>query len=505
MSRTKNSVRNVAYNIFNVALTIILMFGVRTVFIETLGVNYLGLNGVFQNIFQFMSLAELGIGSAISYRLYKPLNENDYRRISALMVFFKKAYNIISVLIIIIALGLLPFLNNLIGSDVPDVNIYVVYLIYISQTLSTYLFFAYKMTLLKADQREYIISKYGNYVVIFSSLSELAILYFFQSFIGYLLVVVFSNILKNLLVSRRVDRDYPYLFDYDEQLDKEELKEMLKDFFASFLYKINGVVNKSTDNLVLSYFVGLSTVGLYSNYLLITGSLKKFLSPTLTSVKASLGSFIAQKSREESYQIFQMINILTTIMYGGASVGVFMLSNRFITLWIGEDFTLSTIFVILLALEFYFRGLQSFLVQIRNAMGLFQQLKYRPIASMVTNLVLSIGLVQFFGIEGVIFGTIASSLFTNMIFDPLIIHSSGFNIKANKYFIKNVYYLGLMVVSGTLSYLVTLNFSQSFLGLSYTFFSTSSIIIIVYSLGLFWIKEFRVLFKRILLFIKERK
>lgn len=504
MSRTKKSVRNIAYNIFNVTLTLVMMFGVRTVFIQTLGVSYLGLNGVFQNIFQFLALAELGIGSAISYRLYKPLNEDNKRRIAALMQFFKKAYLTISALIVVISLALLPFLNNLIGGDIPDVNLYVVYFIYISQTLSTYLFFAYKMTLLKADQREYIISKYGNYVVVVSSLTELAILYFFQSFIGYLLVVVFSNIIKNLLVSRRVDKDYPYLNEYDDKLDKEELKEMFKDFFAAFLYRINNVVVNSTDNLVLSYFVGLNIVGYYSNYVLITRNLKNFLSPSLTSLKASLGSFIAEKSKEESYQIFQMINILTIIMYGGSSIGIFILSNRFIRLWIGTEFTLSLMFVLLLSFDFYFRGMTSFLAQIRNSMGLFQQIKYRPIASMVSNLILSIILVQFYGIEGVILATIISMVFTNMLFDPLVIHTFGFNIKATKYFLKNAYYILLMSLTGGVAYFLSSFIPDTFIGLFLTFIMTSLVIVIVFGAGLFWIKEFRLLVKRVVSFIKTR-
>lgn len=504
MSRTKKSVRNIAYNIFNVTLTLVMMFGVRTVFIQTLGVSYLGLNGVFQNIFQFLALAELGIGSAISYRLYKPLNEDNKRRIAALMQFFKKAYLTISALIVVISMALLPFLNNLIGGDIPDVNLYVVYFIYISQTLSTYLFFAYKMTLLKADQREYIISKYGNYVVVFSSLTELAILYFFQSFIGYLLVVVFSNIIKNLLVSRSVDKDYPYLNEYDDKLDKEELKEMFKDFFAAFLYRINNVVVNSTDNLVLSYFVGLNIVGYYSNYVLITRNLKNFLSPSLTSLKASLGSFIAEKSKEESYQIFQMINILTIIMYGGSSIGIFILSNRFIRLWIGTEFTLSLMFVLLLSFDFYIRGMTSFLAQIRNSMGLFQQIKYRPIASMVSNLILSIILVQFYGIEGVILATIISMVFTNMLFDPLVIHTFGFNIKATKYFLKNAYYILLMSLTGGVAYFLSSFIPDTFIGLFLTFIMTSLVIVIVFGAGLFWIKEFRLLVKRVVSFIKTR-
>lgn len=417
------------------------------------------------------------------------------------MTFFKKAYNVISLLILGMSLALLPFLTSIIQDPVEDVNLYLVFFIYVAQTLSTYLFFAYKLTLLKADQREYIISKYGNYVVIGTSLTEMFVLYVFQSFIGYLLVLVLLNIIKNWLVSRRVDKDYAYIYDYDETIEKDELKEMFKDFFSAFLYRINTVVLNATDNLVLTYFVGLDTVGYYSNYILITSNLKNFLRPVLNSVKASLGNFIAQKSKEESYEIFKMTNALTFILYGGASIGLFVLTNRFITLWIGEEYLLSQVFVLLLAYEFYLRGVTLFLAQIRNAMGLFQQLKNRPVLSIVLNLVLSIILVQFMGIEGVIFATIAATVLTNMIINPIVIHYYGFNSRPFIYYLKNLYYVALMTLTGAASYWVTSLISNSLMGLFLSFLVTSLLIVILFTLGLIWLKEFRDLlirFKKIL-------
>lgn len=497
MSRTKNSIRNIVYSLINVVLTLTLMFGVRTLFIRTLGVQYLGLNGVFQNIFSFLSLAELGIGSAIVYRMYDPLNTGNERRIAALMTFFKQAYRIISIIIVVLALLLLPFLGTIIGDQAENINIYLVFAIYIAQTLSSYLFFAYKTTLLQADQREYIISKYGNYVILGSSLAEALILYFFQSYISYLLVVVISNIFKNYLVSRRVDKDYPYTKKYDDKIDRAELKDMFKDFFAAFLYRIDNVILSSTDNLVLTYFIGLATVGFYSNYTLLANSVKRFLSPILNSIRASLGSFIAQKSNEESYRIFQVINLITIILYGGATIGLFILSNKFINIWIGEDFTLSTMFVLFFSLEFYLKGMQHFLAQIRNAMGLFQQLKYRPLMSIIINLVVSITLVQYMGIVGVLLGTISAGLLTNMIFDPIVIHTHGFHYKTSTYFLKNAYYVFLMGLAGLISYVLTLPIEGSILGLFYSFLVTLITIVVVYGLGLFWLKEWKELIPRL--------
>lgn len=498
MSRSKKSIKNIFFNMINIFISLVFMFLVRTVFINVLGIEYLGLNGVFQNIFQFLSLAELGIGSAISFRLYKPLNENDYSRITALMTFFKKSYQIISLIIIVMSLSLLPFLSNIVGSDINGLSIYLIYFIYMLQTLSSYMFFAYKMILLKADQREYVIAKYNNYTIVISSLLEIIILLIYQSFIGYLIVLVFSNIIKNIFISRKVNLDYPYLSQNDSIIEKKELYILLKDFLSSFLYRINSVIITSTDNLILTYYIGLSIVGLYSNYLLITNTVARFLNPILQSIKASLGSFIAQKSNMESYHLFKSINILTVIIYGGAGTLIFILSNRFIDVWIGQEFLLSRTFVILIASDFYLRGLQLFVGQIRNAMGLFQELKLRPIFSMATNLFLSIYLVNYYGIEGVIFATVISNLLTTLVIDPVVIHKIGFNQNFIIYFLKNIYYSIIVVLAAYISYILTINIENSVQGLLYSFITTVVVISIFYSLGFGYLKECKYLMAKII-------
>lgn len=504
MSRTRKSAKNIVFNLSNVLLTSILMFGIRTLFIHTLGVTYLGLNGVFRNIFQFMSLAELGVGSAIAFRLYKPLEMKDERRIAALMSFYKTAYRTITLIIIMISIGLLPFLNNLIGGAPEGVNIYVIYAIYVLQTVSTYMFFAYKMTLLRADQREFIISEFDNLFVIITSFLEAMVLYFFQSFTGYLLALVFSNIMKNILISRRIDKDYPFINQYEDKIDREELIDLFKDFFATFLYKMNNVVLNSTDNLIISYYLGLETVGLYSNYVLINNSVRGFLNPTLTSIKSSLGSFIATKSKEKTYELFLMLNILTVFLFGGASIGIFILSNRFIELWIGQGFHLSTVFVLFLSIDFYTKGYILFLDQVRSAMGLFQQLKYRPLMSMILNLAISLLLVQTVGLVGVILGTVLSTVLTNFIFDPIIIHSYGFEKSPALYYLKNIYYLLLVLATGAIAYIATGYFPDDLIGLFLSFLATLVIILVVFTIGLIGLKEARELLNRVFHFVRFR-
>lgn len=164
---------------------------------------------------------------------------------------------------------------------------------------------------------------------------------------------------------------------------------------------------------------------------------------------------------------------------------------------------MSQMFVLLIAFEFYFRGIQLFLAQIRNAMGLFQQLKYRPLISMLINLILSIILVQYFNIEGGILATIATSVLTNMIIDPIIIHSYGFSRTTWVYYIKNVYYIGLMTITGYLSYVLTQGFNETFMGMLLSFVVTTGGIMVLFTVGLVWLSEFRDLQKRVRQLLKK--
>jgi O-antigen/teichoic acid export membrane protein len=452
MSRTKNTIKNLMANFLNVLVTVLLSFIVRTVFIKTLGKDYLGLNGLFTNILSILSLTELGIGTAISFRLYKPLANKDKKRITVLMKFYKQTYQIISLIILILGLLIMPFLDFFIKGSVDFINIYLVFSIYLLQTISSYMFFAYKTTLINADQKEHITVKVGMSVDIVSSIIQIFSLLIYKNFIIYISLLILFNIVKNFLISLKVDKEYPFIKEsIDEKLSLLELKDMFKDFGAIFLYKINTVVLSATDNIIISAFLGITTVGLYSNYILIFNTLKKIISTFYNAVRASIGNLHATTNVKREYMIFNVINLITVILFGGAAIGIFVVSNAFITIWIGEQYVISKLFSFLLGIEFYLRGIQIFLSQFRTSMGLFQQAKYRPLFSILINLAISLLLVQFIDIYGVLIGTIIAILTTSMWYDPIIIHKYGFGLSSRKYFLKNIYYVFVVIVAGGVS------------------------------------------------------
>lgn len=507
MSRTEKAFRNIIYNILSVFITTVLLFAVRTVFIRTLGIEFLGLQGLFSNILSVLSLAELGMGTAMVYSLYKPLAENDKHRIELLMRFFKKAYRVISIVIILISLILLPFIDRLISEDTSFINIQLIFIIYVTQTVSTYLFFAYKSSLLKADQKEYIIARINVGAQLISSIVQVLVLVLLQSFIFYLLVLIGTNIIINLIIAWDVKKRYEYSIDVNkDKLDKIELRAFFKDLLALFYYKVNFVVVRATDNIVLSYFIGLAIVGLYSNYLLISVALRKFYTPIFSSLKASLGNLIAQKGSENSYKVFGMINMVAVFIYGGSAVALYILSNRFIAIWIGEQFIIRGLFVALFSIQFYLMGLQTFLSSFRNSMGLFQKAKYRPIGGMLLNIILSVILVQNHGISGVLGATIISSVLTYMWFDPLIIHTYGFRRSVYKYYWTNIYhFVSLSLFAIILNNLILSNVSTTGIVGFFLITVISGLLIFIFlALQLLMFKDGRLLVKHIHKFIQTK-
>ncbi len=458
-SRTKNSLLNIMSGFAGQVLTIILRFVCRTVFIQTLGVAYLGINGLFSDVLSMLSLAELGFDTAISYRLYKPIVEENYKKIRALLVFFRLAYRIIGVVILCSGLLFIPFLRYLIKDydSLKDIgiNAVLIFILFLVQNVSTYLFFAYKSIVFKANQKLYVLDVVGYVITLTSSLFQIVTLLIFENFTVYLIVMLFFAILQNLINARLATHYYPQYFDYkNEKLDKKERKELFKDCTALFVYKINNIVMKATDNIVLSAFVGLTIVGLYSNYLVLFTAVSGVLHITFRAVKASMGNLFASDDIEKKYFFFEVMNLITILLYGTAAICVAVVSNEFIICWIGEQYTIPQPLPLLIGIELLFTGLKLNLAQIRHVSGIFKQMWFRPVIGSLINVVSSVVLVQFWSISGVIVGTLLAAIFANFVVDPVVIHKYSFNrYKAvSYYYCKNMKYIIILGLFGFASY-----------------------------------------------------
>ena len=454
-SRVKNSFYNVSALMIEYILKLILTFAIRTIFIKTLGTEFLGLEGLYTNILQIMNISELGIGSAVIFSLYKPLVNGDTEKINILMHTYKKCYFFIGIIIAVIGIVLMPFLPSIVNSTYDFGNIYLLFFLYMLQTLSTYWVLAYKEALLTADQKKYKIVIITNVIIFIKFLLQLISLIVFKSFILYVLSGIFTNVLRNILIARLVDKTYPYAKIYNKKkLPKNERNDLIKNVTGLSLYKISSTVMNSTDNIIISIYISLTTTGIYSNYLLIVSNLKNILNTIFSSMTASIGNLFAEGDKKRSEFIFRCLSFLNFWIYGLAAICLWELLNPFIEIWIGKEYIFSSAIVLIIVLNFITDGLQRTVISYKDACGLFWKGKLRPIFSALSNIVLSIIFVQFWGIFGVILASIVSRMITTWWFDPYLVYRHGLEESPKSYYINYFKYLFIIIcVAGIIDFM----------------------------------------------------
>ncbi len=430
-SRVKNSIYNFITSIGAQLITIIMKFICRTVFIHELGESYLGISGLFDNVLSMLSLAELGIGTAILYRLYAPLAENNTPRIQAWMHFYKNAYRIIAAIVAGIGLCLIPFLPVLINDyhklGELGINAVFVFCLFLSKSVSSYLFFAYRSAIVKADQKQYLLT-IVSYVIIFATnILQILALVIWHDFIMYLIIMIAMTLVENIVYAIISQKLYPYISQKPkEKVNKQEIKEAIKDCFSLLLYRVNAIVLKTTDTLVLSVSMGLSAIALYSNYLVFYTTINSLISHIFGALVHSIGNLHASKKVEREYLVFKTTVFVAVVLGATTGVGIFVVADELVDAWLGGKWIIPQPFSLLMGVELFTVTLCTALAKFRNALGLFQQAKYRPIFSAIVNVVTSIVFVKYWGICGVIAGTIISYWTTFLVFDPIVLYKHGF-------------------------------------------------------------------------------
>lgn len=495
-TRTVYTFYNFFSGITGEIITTVLRFATRTVFVNTLGESYLGISGLFSNILSMLSLAELGIGNAILFKLYKPLAYQDQYRVNALLNFYKKVYFYIAVIVGMLGGALIPFLPVVIKDYDKllhlNIKITFVFCLYLTESVSSYLFFAYKGAIIKAGQREYYINIVGSIFSLVTALLQMGCLIIYPSFELYIFISVLGVIVQNLVIAIIANKIFPYIHcKSPADLDAVEKLEIFKDCGVLFIYNLNNVIIRSTDNIVISIFLGVGIVGKYSNYLMLYTTIGVFYMRVINSVVHGFGELYSRTKDNyaHEYLIFKSIHLITSMIGGLAFVGVSICADIFITLWIGNDWTFEQPFSFLMGLEAYTLAYRHMLSKFRNAMGLFRQGKFRPIAGMVINLVLSVVLVNYIGVYGVMIGTIAADWTTIIWYDPVVIFRNGFHnfTLLKDYFYKffcNIFLsvAAIIAIRKIMSYILSSNQILFFLiGISMSFFTIVLLYIVVYA------------------------
>ena len=434
MSRTRNSVRNLSYAVIGQAIGFVISFIARIFFIRVLGREYLGLNGLFTNILTILSLAELGVGEAITFSLYKPLAENDTKKCTMLMQVYKKVYTIIGCAILVIGFCLTPFLPLIIKNmpDIPYINL--IYILFVVNTAVSY-FFSYKRNLIIADQKRYIATFYRYLAHAVFTFLEIVYLILFKNYIGYLLIMIAATLADNIMVSRKADKMYKFLKTEEQiPLDPESKDKIIKNTKAMMMHKVGGVVVNSTDNILLSMFVSLDSVGLYSNYFFITNALNSVTTHVFNSVTASVGNLFATSDSKKAYKVFKEVFFLDYFMYSFIAVSLLCLFNPFIELWVGKEYLFGFDIVCIIVINVYIAGMRKAVLTFREASGLFYKDRWKAVFEAIINLGTSIILAIYFGTFGVFLGTFISSVTVCVWVEPLILYKYGFKEKLIEYF-----------------------------------------------------------------------
>lgn len=452
---SKNAVRNALTNILGQILILVLNFIARKIFLWILDANYLGISGLFSSVITMLSLAELGMGTAITFSLYKPLADNNDEIILALMRLYQKAYRFIGIFILAAGIAITPLVMYMTEVEVEIPHLRWIYILFVVNTSVSY-FYSYNRTLIIADQKEYrlaVIDYAGKLTLV---VLQTAVLILTKNYILYLLMQIAVTFAQNYLVYRKVIKLYPVLrYTGGGQIPKVILEEIKKNMLAMMLYKLAVVIVSGTDNLIISKSLGTIWVGLYSNYSMVILSVQTICSKMISSVTASIGSIVATGDKERSYQAYEIMQYICFVVYGICTDVIFVLINPFVELFLGREYLISNSTIAIVLVNFYLLGMQGASASLRDAQGIFWQGKLRPLAQGILNLVISMLLVIFMkNLTAVFLGTVISRVMTVTWFDPYVVHKYGFqDLNKIKTFVrKYLKYGGIVILSGAAAF-----------------------------------------------------
>lgn len=456
-SRTEYSFLNITAGVGGYFLNTVIGFVCRIIFTRCLAEEYLGISGLFTNILTMLSLAELGIGGAIVYALYKPLAENDQSKIRALVQFYRKAYIIIGIVIALVGLAMFPFLNFII-QDAPQIkeNLHVIYLLYLFNSVFSY-FFSYRASLLQAAQKNYLVVGINYSITILQSILQIGTLLLTSNYMLYLIIQIIGGISYNIIISTVAKKQYPYIMERGEALEKNEVKSISKNVSYLVVNKLANLLLSSTNNIITTYFGGLLITGLVSNYSLFITTINSLLSQIFNSFTASIGNFNVTENDDRKIFLFNSINLSNFWLFGWASIGIFCCSSDLVRWFYGEKYVLNISIPLILAINFYVVGLMNAVWSFKNALGLFKYGRYILILTSIINVSLAIGLGKGVGVVGIFAANSISRLLTNAWYEPYALFKYGLHKSPVIYVKKYFEYMIVIIITGGLCYFICKN------------------------------------------------
>lgn len=414
MGRTQNATRNMIFGIILKIYQILVPFLMRTAMIYLLGVEYLGLNSLFTSVLQVLNLAELGVGSAMVYSMYKPIADNDTGTICALLGLYKKYYFLIGLVIAVIGTVLTPFMPKLVNGELPNgLNIYVLYLLNLFATVMSYWLFAYKNSLLQAHQRSDVASKVALFTNTVQYALQLLTLWIFHNYYIYVIIMLASQALTNIITAVVATKMYPMYAPKGKLPSTEiaQINQRIKDLFTA---KLGATVVNSADTIVISAFLGLTVLAMYQNYYFIMNSVMGVLTIVFASCLAGVGNSMVTDSIEKNYKDFRVITFLINWIVTICMCCFATVYQPFITVWVGAEYKFDLMVVALFCIYFYLVIMQQINGMYKDAAGVWHQDRFRPLIAAAFNLAFNLLFVKSLGIYAILLSTIASYILISM-------------------------------------------------------------------------------------------
>lgn len=455
--RTRQSIKNIMAAMISYAVTVTFGFVARSFFVKLLGEEYLGINSLFSNIISVMSVVELGFGSAIIYNLYRPLSNGDSETVKSLIQFYKIVYRIISGIVFVFGVLLLPFIPHIVGAISVTENVCFIFILFVIDAAVSYLL-TYKRSLLYADQRNYVVNLLHAILYAFINFAQILTLILYQNYILYLLIQIGLHIIENVIISFGVNRSYAYIRERAVQrLNRRVRNDIIQKVKGLLFHQIGSSIVMGTDNIIISMTstLGIVAVGKYSNYTMIINNLNSLTSQVFSSVTASVGNLLVEKTQDESYCVYKRILFLNAMLCNFVCVSVYCIMEPFISIWLGCDFILSKSVLAVLTINFYVQGMKRTCGLFKNAAGVFYEDRYVPLVEAIANLISSVIFVKLFGHAGVCLGTVLSSG-VHWLYDfPIYVYQNIFQ-KSIKNYTKDYFqfvfvFLGALVVTSLIS------------------------------------------------------
>ena len=455
-SRVKKTMLNAKINLICYFASFITAFFTRKILLDQLGAEFIGFTGTVGSLLSFLNLAELGIGTAIGYVLYKPIADGDKFKINEIISVFGYLYRIIG--LVILALGIigslfLPLIFP--DTDIPLGVIYFGFYAYLAASMIGY-FVNYRTALLSADQRNYIVTGYFQVIGTSKVILQMVLAIYFGSFYIYLAIELIGGIINAIILNWKINQTYPWLKSEIKQ-GKQVLKkypEIIKYTKQIFAHKVGGLVQGQLPPFLIYTFVSLPMVALYTNYTILTQKLEGLISGVINSTGAAIGNLIAEGDKDNILKVFKELLAIRLFIASITTACIYTFASKFIGVWLGNEYILDNNTVALVAILSGLGIARGVLDQFCYGCGLFADV-WAPYTESLIMMTFAIIGGQQWGLPGVLCGSLVSIITIIYIWKPYYLFSRGFKLPVFKYwklFITNLFATAIAFVTATYIY-----------------------------------------------------